>query len=343
MAFCFTDIVSGPVSAQQGVSMQFIMPANPSPYFSDWNDGSIPVRLIVANESENTYFAQFAFKVLKDDRTVIRTNVEYMPVEMIPPGVIVFEAIDVIVYDALVFAGGFEEGVAQTGKLPAGLYQVCIELFEVEYQSWWPGIVCQTVVVSDYQPPRLIQADRLEIYSGQIPLFNFTPVVPPVNPGSSMYPVTYRLVVMEVFEDQTEMDAFLSNMPVMELFLENQTRIFWPPDFEPPEPGRKYVWNVQAIDGMDNPIGQNEGWAEPKAFSVTDRMIPIPEFYNLSLMVVGADGERMREAYVVLYNREYPLGDHVFELPPGRHQYTLIAEGKSPARELLKYPDRHQT
>ncbi len=151
-----------------------------------------------------------------------------------------------------------------------------------------------------------------------------------------MYPITYRLLVMEILEGQTEMDAFLSNMPLVELYLENQTRVFWPPEFESPEPGRKYVWNVQAIDGHDNPVGQNEGWAEPKAFSVTDRVLRTPEFYNLNVVVVGADGERLRNASLVLYNREYPLGDHVFELPPGRYPYLLVAEGVEPRKGIIE-------
>ncbi len=101
MVLYFPDIVSKPVNAQQGISMQFVMPANPSPYFSDWNDGSMQVRLLVVNESENTYFVHFSFEVQQDGRPVIRTNHAIMPVEMIHPGVNVFEANDLIVYDAL--------------------------------------------------------------------------------------------------------------------------------------------------------------------------------------------------------------------------------------------------
>jgi DNA repair exonuclease SbcCD ATPase subunit len=314
---------------QPMVSVQLQMPARPSPYFSDWTDGSQQIQVVVVNESDMTFYAVFSLQAEKDGVEVLRTNLDAMPPRLIEPGVEVVEAAEFIIPDALSLHAELGETLARTGKFPAGTYRFCIRIFDLEMQNWISETACQIVQITDYQPPVLIQPFDGQVFSpNQLPVFQYTPVQPPVDPTSSMYPVYYRLVVMEVHAGQSPLDAFMSNFPVMELFLEGETQAFWLPDFDDPIPGQQYVWSAQAIDAMEQPIGQNEGWAGPMVFSIQEDEPPL---VMLSLSVFSEDGVPVEGAMVILNGEEYPPGAAVFDgLPAGDYELVVVAEGYEP-------------
>lgn len=260
---------------QPVVSVQLQMPARPSPYFSDWTDGSQQIQLVVVNESDMAFYIVFSLQAEKDGVEVLRTNLDAMPPRLIDPGVEIIDAAEFIVPDALSLNAELGETLSRTGKFPAGIYRFCIRLFDLEMQEWISETACQIVHITDYQPPILVQPfDGQTFPPNQLPVFQYTPVQPPVDPTSSMFPVYYRLVVMEVHAGQSPLDAFMSNFPVMELFLEDQTQAFWLSEFDDPIPGQQYVWSVQAIDALEQPVGQHEGWATPATFTIGEAEPP---------------------------------------------------------------------
>ncbi len=323
------------VLSQFGVNINLLMPPNPSPYFSDWLDDSQQIQLIINNTSDQTYFVQIHFWLSFDGSVVVSNDYASSSPEEIEPGTSIFNLSHIIQHvDGLDFSGQVEETIVQTGKLPAGVYEVCVNLFDLEYQQWITEPFCHLVTITDYQLPYLVHPyNGQEFYYGEMMQFQFSPVTPPVPPHSAMYPVVYNLVVMEILENQSPMEAFLSNFPVMEQFLENQTQAFWPADFEPPLPGMSYVWSVKTIDAMGNPLGPNEGWAEPHLFAVQDDDTDFPPdlLLALSFIIVSPESIPVENAIIVLNDEVQIPGIHYFdELLPGTYFWEIHAEGFLP-------------
>jgi hypothetical protein len=98
-------------------------------------------------------------------------------------------------------------------------------------------------------------------------IFRWTPVVP--KPQS----VTYRLKVWQLMQGQSGSQAMRSNQPIVTKDVDNITQavvsgIYTGP-CRPPYLC-DYVWQVQAVDREDHPIGNNEGKSELWAFKVAE-------------------------------------------------------------------------
>ena len=99
-------------------------------------------------------------------------------------------------------------------------------------------------------------------------MFRWTPVVP--KPQS----VTYRLKVWQLMQGQSGSQAMRTNQPIVTKDVDNITQaavtgIYTGP-CKPPYLC-DFVWQVQAVDKDDHPIGSNEGKSELWAFKVTDK------------------------------------------------------------------------
>ncbi len=322
--------------AQYGVATNLLMPPNPSPYLSDWMDGSQDIQLIINNTSSQTYTVQIAFTLSLDGAEMISNDLNTTEVQFIEPGTHSFLFPEIVPHvDMLQFSGEVEESFFQTGKLPAGVYQACAQLFEIEHQEWITQPDCQMVTITSYQPPEIIFPPQdHDFLSNQPVYFQYSAVAPSVPPSSSMYPVSYHLVVMEVMEDQSPTEAFMSNIPVFESFVENQTQVFWTPDFDPPVPGTQYVWNIRALDAMENPVGPGDGWYEPHTFLVIEPDTEEPEdaFYDLVFQIITPEGEIIEDAVVSLNGELSPPGHFHFQnLTPGHYDYEVLAEMFVPA------------
>jgi hypothetical protein len=87
------------------------------------------------------------------------------------------------------------------------------------------------------------------------------------------------------------LQAFQYGYPLLDLELPNQTQTFWPPDVQGPDPGRQYVWSVQALRDDGRPVGGNGGTAQPFSFGIAPTSppeddpagdFPVPDFVLLS-------------------------------------------------------------
>jgi hypothetical protein len=97
--------------------------------------------------------------------------------------------------------------------------------------------------------------------------FRWTPVVP--KPQS----VTYRLKVWQLMQGQSASQAMRTNQPIVTKDVDNITQaaiagIYTGP-CRPPYLC-DYVWQVQAVDREDHPVGNNEGKSELWSFSVKE-------------------------------------------------------------------------
>ncbi len=120
-------------------------------------------------------------------------------------------------------------------------------------------------------PPQLIvPADGKTFSSNEMSapvVFRWTPLVP--KPQS----VIYRLKVWQLMEGQNGAQAMRSNQPIVTKDVDNITQavvsgIYTGP-CRPPYLC-DFIWQVQALDREDHPVGNNEGKSESWSFKVTE-------------------------------------------------------------------------
>ena len=90
-------------------------------------------------------------------------------------------------------------------------------------------------------------------------------------------PVTYRVQVFEVLENQTPVQALRSNQPVLDQQVIAATQFIWRPQLGMADPGNgskglQFIWTIQSLDNSGNPItrtdGNGEGRSEPLIFYI---------------------------------------------------------------------------
>ncbi len=118
--------------------------------------------------------------------------------------------------------------------------------------------------------------------------FRWTPLVP--KPQS----VVYRLKVWQLMQGQNGTQAIRSNQPIITKDVDNITQaaitgIYTGP-CKPPYMCN-FVWQVQALDRQDNPVGSNEGKSEVWSFNVTENGVTSCSPPKLS---VPADGKNLK-------------------------------------------------
>jgi len=143
----------------------------------------------------------------------------------------VFYASDVIPLENMIFSGKYKSTLEKTGKLLSDNYQICVRLVRPADFTPVSEEKCRNFYLASLQLPVLIKPANEEILdaslANQVITFRWTPVVP--RPS---LPVTYRLTVMEVLTNQSAMQAFRSNQPILDKQVRGATQ---------------YIWQVQGI------------------------------------------------------------------------------------------------
>ncbi|MBK8609445.1 MAG: hypothetical protein IPL84_05745 [Chitinophagaceae bacterium] len=125
-----------------------------------------------------------------------------------------------------------------------------------------------------YTPPQLITPAEGKTFATNemsAPVtFRWTPVVP-----KPQQPVIYRLKVWQLMQGQSGAQAMRTNQPIVTKDVDNITQavvsgIYTGP-CRPPYLC-DYVWQVQAVDREDKPVGNNEGKSELWSFKVGDNV-----------------------------------------------------------------------
>lgn len=245
----------------QQIQQQLVMNPNPSRYLADWERKQETATLRIAN-SGNAVGAKISAKISLDGTLQAKTNTNKMPIHQIPSGVTTWDASQILPITAVEFYGAAKNTAVRTGMLPAGIYQLCIELLDPVNGNPLSQPACAVFRLISYQAPVCLQPqDGSILQAGTTPVFRWSPVTP-----TPPQPVHYSVQVFEVLQGQTPTQAFRSNRPILDEEIVGATQLIWPPSVMRPDTG-KLVWNVQARDENDNSIGGTDGWAEPFTFT----------------------------------------------------------------------------
>lgn len=263
-------LISSSVIAQ--VRVELNVDSNPNPRIADWVNRSELAILTVNNGDPRLEDLEYRINVrmLQDGRPVVETRSNLVSSKRLPLGSDVFLADEIITYDALSFSGNFERKIIQTGMLPAGFYEFCVSLADLQGQVISsPQEVCRPMRITSYQAPELVYPTGDMTLTPEMlasTQFTWTPVTP--APPAEMG-VMYILTVTEILPPQSASQAFFVNYPVIEEEVEATTQFLWPVDLDPPGQTTHFAWSVKAVSMEGDPyVEDNNGFAQIGTFTV---------------------------------------------------------------------------
>jgi hypothetical protein len=200
----------------------------------------------------------------------------------------------------MVFNGKYKASLERTGKLPAGSYQLCVQLVAPVTFQTMSEERCRIFTIAAFQLPiPMMPANEtmLDIEKAKAAItFRWTPVAP--RPAELL---TYRVTVFEILTNQTPMQALRSNQPLLAKDIFGTTQFIWQPqlgltmcctgdpdfdlkmkkdttrhigpDMEPD--AYAFIWTLQTLDSRGVPFGDGningDGISEPNVFFIDRR------------------------------------------------------------------------
>lgn len=190
--------------------------------------------------------------------------------------------------------------VGQSGKLPPGTYQLCLDirpppispdnpinLMAIHRCAVFtlaappptpsptptpaptpaPGQVAPAPNLTNLPPPRLISPANRSQPTQLHPTFQWTPVV-----SAAVTRPTYLFRIAEISGGATPEAALNAGRPLFEREVTTLTTLPYPASAPPLQPGRRYAWRVQALAmprgeaGGVKPLGMNQGLSQIYTF-----------------------------------------------------------------------------
>ena len=279
----YTFLIFALISVYAGAQLNLnINIAYPAPgYLSDWAYGKSGMATLVLNQENQLLKIKFQTQLQTLDGTVVASsNNAAAATYSIRTGANVFTLDKLLQLENLQFTdGNVIRSIQTSGKLPAGNYQLCIQVLgsiagttrEIEMLK---VPVCRPFTQASFQLPYLLTPlDKTWLDAAtakSVITFRWSSIVPRTQEH-----VTYRLQVYEVKDNQLPMQALRSNMPILNTDVVN-TQYIWRPqlDFSRLE-GYVFVWTIQTLDIKGNPVttadALNLGWSEPQVFGVCNK------------------------------------------------------------------------
>ena len=245
----------------------------PSPYASDWelNPGALGSLTVFNNTGSGETIIIKAIVSQEGRGEVFRSTIKPIDISSAPVTVLnntkLFSLSDASFSDSR-----YERTLRLTGRLLEGYYTACLIVENID------GIILASNICANFtilypEPPHIIfpQDEDSILATTEYPTFQWTPVIVP-----PAYQVTYTLKICEILEGQTPSQALNANYPH---YKNNQLTInvlTYPIEALPFEPGKKYVWQVQALDQYGFPPAQNQGRSEIFTFVKKNTGFVIP-------------------------------------------------------------------
>lgn len=231
----------------------------PSPYVSDWeiNPSALGSLTIIKSEGPGFPIIIRAIVSMQGRGEVFRTTTKQ--IQLSDAIVQVLNNTTIIgISDANFSDKDYESKIKTTGRLLEGYYSACLTIENLS------GVILASNVCSNFtilypsaqQLILPINNDSLE-YNNNYPVFQWTPVIVPPT-----YQIKYKIRIAEILQGQTPAQAINANIPHYENNQILSNNFVYPIDALPLEQGKKYAWQIQAIDQYGYPPTQNQGKSE---------------------------------------------------------------------------------
>ena len=288
--FTITAMISLAVTAQQ-LKIELILSTTPPATLTEWGNRREILTCIVSGQPGLAADFKIKAEIKTLDGTVIgTTDLVKAAIFNITGSTVILTANDVLPLDKMIFTGKYKSSLQRTGKLPSDNYTLCVQLVRPVDFTPFSEVKCKNFFLATTQLPILMKPyneEILEIKPAQAVItFRWTPVVPRLTE-----PVTYRLQVFEVYDDQSPVMALRKNQPILDQTIIAATQYIWQPrmlfEINPAPEGAKpelverykkgklFTWIIQSLDVHGNPVTQSDGngqaFSEPLIFYVGSR------------------------------------------------------------------------
>lgn len=250
--------------------------SSPTAVLSEWAIRNTIINFIVDKADINNQQVIFKTSIRLVDGTVIGvTDITKATPVTLTRGVSIFFSKDVMPLEIMNFTGNYKRTLDKTGKLPAGQYQLCVEILAIGTFQTIVAAKCKNFYVAAIQLPFLmmpINQSILKKVAAQTAItFRWTPVLPQVQAAQTVY----RLQVFEVLAHQQSVQALRSNQPLLDISLRGITQYIWQPRlaFNATDSlSSSFIWTIQTLDNNGQPLvqtdGNGESRSEPSVFKI---------------------------------------------------------------------------
>lgn len=274
-------LVLMPFTSFAQISTTLIVSPTPPANLTNWAVKKQTVVFIVSSSDliEGEYKIKTEIQ-LSDGTVVGKTDLTKSRNYHFEMGNTIYYAEDVVPMENMIFSGKYRSSLNKSGKLPSDNYQMCVSLVGAADFVPMSNVTCKSFYLSATQLPILTKPHADEVLNPvqfeTAITFRWTPLVP-----TPQFVPIYKVLVFEVLQDQTPMQALRSNIPILDQEVRGTTQYIWTPqgilnlnasNNEGNIHPKKLIWTVQTFDSLGEPIleGNNtgDGVAEPVLFYV---------------------------------------------------------------------------
>lgn len=290
----FALLYSGGLLAQVNITLS--LSGRPPANLSEWANRKDVLTFIIGSTQGVRLDVKIKTTIKTTDGTIIgTTNLNTAKIYSPLPGAnTILGALDIVPLENIIFTGKYQSTLQRTGKLPADNYSLCVQLVRMPDYAPASTEVCKNFYLAAYQLPILMMPANEQELNAKIAqsaiTFRWTPVVP-----ASPTPVTYRIQVFEVLDNQYDVQALRSNQPLLDKNIIGTTQFIWQPmlgmmlanntaddttqslvndSSNNNKSGKKFIWTIQTLDNTGAPLNQTEGngesRSEPRVFYVKE-------------------------------------------------------------------------
>ena len=227
--------------------------------------------------------AQYKIKTeiqLTDGTVIGKTDLTRSKTYTLSSGNTVYNAEDVLPLENMIFTGSYKNNLERSGKLPSETYQICVQLVSDSEYAPISNNICKIFNLIAPQLPVLMKPYNEQVLDAEQSktaiTFRWTPIVP--SPQSVP---TYKILVFEVLQNQSPMQAVRSNMPILNQDVVGATQYIWMPqgilNQNPSDENeilnpKKLVWTIQSFENQEQVFSDGsmngDGVSEPFSFTI---------------------------------------------------------------------------
>jgi hypothetical protein len=216
-------------NTQAQLATQLTVQARPTAIISSWANSPQVITFLVNNLGQSTisFKIKTTIKTTEGEIVAISDVTKVQTFTVFATGNLLLNANAVVPFEFMQFNGKYNNILQRTGKLPSGTYQIFTQLLTPQDLAPLTQEQFKIFNIATLQLPFLVSPApgiTLDKNIAQTAItFRWTPLVP-----SQEY-ASYNIQVFEVLENQKPMQAFRTNMPVLDRKVVGTTQFIWQP------------------------------------------------------------------------------------------------------------------
>lgn len=265
------------LSSQAQITINLALANRPQPWLSDWANpvnGQMIITLMGGGAVQVDPNVKLRTTLVDESGLVLAvSNVNAARTYRLKDGINQFSMADALQLQNLMLYGKAKSLLERSGRLPSGLYQLTVEVLN-SAGDLIRAKQTRPFMITSYQLPVLIAPANLSALDAriaqQVIVFRWTNLIP----ASPEIP-NYRIQVFEILPNQTPMQAFRGNRPLLdEPVLHGTTQYIWKPMLAMIDntANSQFIWTVQSLDKNGLPISgldqTTQGRSEPAIFNI---------------------------------------------------------------------------